>query len=41
MNIDEELDDILYDPLLEISDKEMSLFDVPEDMKKAQGLMTL
>lgn len=37
MNIDKELDDILNDPLLEFSDKEKSLFDIPDDMKKAQN----
>lgn len=36
MSIKDELDDILNDPILKISDKEMSLFDIPEDMKKAQ-----
>ena len=37
MNIKKELDDILNDPLLEISDKERSLFEIPSDMKKVQG----
>jgi len=37
MDIKKELDDILNDPLLEISDKEKSLFEIPSDMKKVQG----
>lgn len=37
MNIEDELSEILNDPLLQISDKEMALFDIPEDMKKAQA----
>lgn len=36
MNIKDELDEILNDPLLELSDKEISLFEIPEDMKKIQ-----
>lgn len=36
MNIDEELDELLNDPLLNLSDKEMSLFDIPTDMKLVQ-----
>ncbi len=35
MNIDKELEDIFDDPLLEISNKEAELFDIPEDMRKA------
>ena len=34
MDIDKELEDILNDPLLEITEKERSLFEIPEDMKK-------
>lgn len=37
MNIDDELDEILNDPLLNLSDKEKSLFDIPADMKKAEA----
>ncbi|MCO6026325.1 GIY-YIG nuclease family protein [Prevotella cerevisiae] len=37
MNIKKELDDILNDPLLNISDREKSLFEIPSDMKKVQG----
>lgn len=37
MNIDEELKDILNDPLLDVSDKELSLFNIPSDMRKAQA----
>lgn len=36
MNIDDELDDLLNDPLLNLSDKEMSLFDIPADMRQVQ-----
>lgn len=36
MNIDDELDDILKDPIFDLSDKELSLFDIPADMKKVQ-----
>ena len=36
MNIKDELDDILNDPLLDLSEKEKSLFDMPADMKKAE-----
>lgn len=36
MNIDEELDELLNDPLLNLSDKEIPLFDIPADMKKAE-----
>jgi T5orf172 domain. len=36
MNIDKELNDILNDPLLDLTDKELSLFDMPADMKKAE-----
>lgn len=36
MNIDDELNSIMDDPLLDISDKELSLFNVPSDMKRAQ-----
>ena len=35
MNIDKELEDIFDDPLLEISNKEAELFDIPKDMRKA------
>lgn len=34
MNIDKELEKIFNDPLLEVSDKEMALFDIPKDMKE-------
>lgn len=34
MDIDKELEDILNDPLLEMTEKERSLFEIPEDMKK-------
>jgi hypothetical protein len=37
MNIDDELDDILKDPIFDLSDKELSLFDIPADMKKVQA----
>lgn len=37
MNIEDELKSILNDPLLELSDKEISLFDIPQDMKKVQA----
>jgi hypothetical protein len=37
MDIDKELEDIMNDPLLDISDKEKSLFNMPADMKKAQS----
>jgi len=37
MNIDEELDDLLNDPLLDLSDKEIALFDIPADMRKAEA----
>ncbi|WP_036878063.1 GIY-YIG nuclease family protein [Xylanibacter oryzae] len=36
MDIDKELDEILNDPILDISDKEKSLFDIPADMKRVQ-----
>lgn len=36
MNIDEELDKLLNDPLLNLSDKEVSLFNIPADMKQVQ-----
>ena len=35
MNIDKELEDIFDDPLLEISNKEAELFDIPKDMRRA------
>ena len=35
MELNKELDKILNDPLLDISDKEAELFDIPTDMKKA------
>ena len=35
MDIDRELEEILDDPLLDISDKETELFDIPADMQKA------
>lgn len=35
MNIDKELKEILNDPLLDVSDKELSLFNIPSDMRKA------
>lgn len=34
MDIDKELEEIWNDPLLEMTEKERSLFDMPEDMKK-------
>ena len=34
VNIDKELEEILDDPLLDVSEKEVRLFDVPEDMRK-------
>lgn len=34
VNIDKELEDIFDDPLLEISDREAELFDIPKDMRK-------
>ena len=37
MNIDDELNDILNDPLLNLSEKEKSLFDIPADMKKVES----
>lgn len=40
MNIDDELDDVLNDPLLDLTEKEKSLFDIPEDMVKAQAART-
>lgn len=35
MNIDKELEDIFDDPLLEISNREAELFDIPKDMRKS------
>ena len=35
VNIDKELEDIFDDPLLEISDREAELFDIPTDMRKS------
>ncbi len=35
MDIDKELEEILDDPLLNISEKEAELFDIPTDMRKA------
>ena len=35
MDIDKELEKILDDPLLNISEKEAELFDIPTDMRKA------
>ena len=32
MEIDKELDDLLNDSLLDISDKERALFDIPDDL---------
>lgn len=37
MNIEDELNDILNDPLLNLSEKEKSLFDIPADMKKVES----
>ncbi|MGL4520393.1 MAG: GIY-YIG nuclease family protein [Phocaeicola sp.] len=34
MNLDEELNELLNDPLLDLSEKEKSLFDIPADMKE-------
>ncbi len=36
MNIEDELNEILNDPLLDLSDKEKELFDIPADMKRVQ-----
>lgn len=35
MNVNKELDALMNDPLLQVSDKEKELFSFPEDMKKA------
>ena len=35
MDIDKELESILDDPLLNLSEKETELFDIPTDMRKA------
>lgn len=35
MDINKELEEIFDDPLLDISDKQANLFDIPEDMQKA------
>lgn len=35
MNIDEELSNLFDDPVLDVSDKELSLFNIPADMKLA------
>lgn len=35
MNIDEELSNLFDDPILDVSDKELSLFNIPADMKLA------
>lgn len=35
MDIEKELEDILDDPLLELSEEEARLFDIPQDMRKA------
>lgn len=40
MDIKKELDGIINDPLLEISEKERELFDMPADMKKAAAKRT-
>ena len=37
MEIDKELDDLLNDSLLDISDKERALFDIPDDMKRVKS----
>ena len=37
MDIDKELEELFNDPLLDISEKETSLFDIPEDMQKVQA----
>lgn len=37
MDIKNELDELLNDPLLDISDREKELFSVPKDMKKVQS----
>lgn len=37
MDIDKELEDILDDPLLNLSEKEAELFDIPTDMRKAMA----
>ena len=41
MNIDKELEDIFDDPLLEISNREAELFDIPKDMRKAMKKMAI
>ena len=38
MDINKELDEIFNDPLLNISDKEKELFDIPTEMKKADKM---
>lgn len=40
MDIDKELRELMNDPLLDISDKEFSLFNMPSDMKAAQAERT-
>lgn len=37
MDIDKELEEIFNDPLLEVSDKEKALFDIPKDMKEVMA----
>ncbi|MDD2961278.1 MAG: GIY-YIG nuclease family protein [Muribaculaceae bacterium] len=36
MNIDKELEDLLNDPMFDLSEKEKSLFDIPADMRRVQ-----
>lgn len=38
MDIDKELEEILDDPLLNISEKQVELFDIPTDMQKAMAV---
>ena len=37
MDIDKELEELLDDPLLNLSEKETELFDIPTDMRKAMA----
>lgn len=38
MNIEKELEDIFNDPLLNITERETELFDIPEDMRKSMQI---
>ena len=35
MDIDKELEEIFDDPLLNVSEREVELFDIPDDMRKS------